>query len=262
MHSSHQRQYFAALAGLVLGVAAWAGTSAAQDAAPQKGQPLDLLEHALGTLDAPPPAGDDSTRDEVLAQLNSLREVVTDLQRVLDEKLVAIQQLEDENEKLRQALRLRFGGGSDSGLPPVPIANRDLIESVLREAPSAPERKETLGPPSSPEAFTIVSEWGRSPEVAASLPGNVSSLIGLTIAVEKNKAGTESLQQLGAELRQNYAHYDNINIEVFDDIGAARTYADKGELDASRRVLSVSRFKHSGRDDIVIYKNGQPVPKL
>jgi hypothetical protein len=136
-----------------------------------------------------------------------------------------------------------------------------LIESVLREAPPEPERKETLGPPSAPEAFTVVSEWGRSPEVAASLPGDVSSLIGMTIAVER-KTSVDALRLMGAELRQNYAHYDNINIEVFDDIGAARQYADKGELDAPRRVLSVSRFKHSGRDDIVVYQNGQAVPKL
>jgi hypothetical protein len=231
----------------------------AQDG-PTQSEPLDMLEDALGSVENPLPKANEVSNEELLGRLTDLREVVRDMQRILDEKLVAIQQLEDENEKLRQALRLRFGGAG-GGLPPVPIANRELIESVLREGPPEPERMETRGAPTAQEAFTVVSEWGRSPEVAASLPGEVSSLIGMTIAVDR-QTGPDALQQLGTGLRANYAHYDNINIEVFDDIGAARTYADKGSLDERRRVLSVTRFKHSGRDDVVVYQNGTRVPGL
>lgn len=241
-------------------VIALAGSALAQEGPPKQGKPLDLLEDALGSIENPLPEANEVSNEELLGRLSDLREVVRDMQRILDEKLVAIQQLEDENEKLRQALRLRFGG-TDGGLPPVPIANRELIESVLREGPPEPERKETRGAPAAQEAFTVVSEWGRSPEVAASLPGEVSSLIGMTIAVDR-QTGPDALRQLGMELRDNYAHYDNINIEVFDDIGAARAYADKGNVNEKRRVLSVTRFKHSGRDDIVVYQNGSPVPGL
>lgn len=235
------------------------GVAFAQQVPPSEGKPLDLLEHALGNLDTKPAGTEPVSNEELESQLKALREVVGDLQRVLDEKLVGIQQLEDENEKLRQALRLRFGSGG-GGLPPVPIPNRELIESIVKEAPSVVERRETIGPPSSPEAFTVVSEWGRSPEVASSLPGEVSSLIGMTIAVER---GTDvaALGQMGEELRENYAHYDNINIEVFDDVAAARRFAEKGEIDAQRRVMSVSRFKHSGRDNILVFRDGQPVPR-
>ena len=232
------------------------GTAPAQEGPPPRDEPLDLLEHALGSLDEPLPEGQEPTDEAIREQLSDLREVVMDLQRVVDEKLVAIQQLEDENEKLRQALRLRFSSGA---LPPVPIANRELLESVLKEAAPEPERKETRGPATAPETFTVVSEWGRSPEVAASLPGDVSSLIGLTIAVDR-ATSVDALSQLGAELRDNYSHYDNINIEVFDDIAAARKFADEGNLNEARRVMSVSRFKHSGRDDVTVYRDGVPVP--
>jgi hypothetical protein len=240
-------------------VAGWSASVApAQNPKDEDGKPLDLFEHALGHLDAPEPQSANASNEELRVQLDALREMVVDLQRLLDQKLVAIQQLEDENEKLRQALRLRFSAGKQ-GLPPVPIANRALIESVLSDAPPEPERIETLGTASAPEAFIVVSEWGRSPEVAASLPGDISSLIGMTLAVD---AGTrvEALRQIGDELRENYAHYDNINIEVFDDVAAARRYANEGHLDAGRRVLTVSRFKHSGRDTITVYRAGRPVP--
>jgi hypothetical protein len=235
------------------------GHAAAQDGAPESGKPLDLLEDALGNLGAPPEDAAELSSEDVQAQLEALHEVVRDLQRVLDDKLVAIQQLEDENESLRQALRLRFG--SSSGLPPVPIPNRKLIESVLQEPAPPAERRESVGPPSSPEAFTVVSEWGRSPDVAASLPGDVSSLIGMTIAVDPG-ASVDELTELGRELRENYAHYDNINIEVFDDVAAARKFAESGELDERRRVVSVSRFKHSGRDSVVVYRDGKAARRL
>lgn len=247
-------RWFAAFLAAVL-----CANTGAQQGTPPEGKPLDLLEHALDSLDGKPATHEAVSNEELQRQLDDLREVVGDLQRVIDEKLVAIQQLEDENESLRQALRLRFGSGG-GGLPPVPIPNRELIESVLKESPPVAERKEVIGPASSPEAFTVISEWGRSPEVASSLPGEVSSLIGMTIAVEPG-TNPESLYQLGEELRENYAHYDNINIEVFDDVAAARRFAEKGEVDEKRRVMSVSRFKHSGRDNILVFRNGRPVPR-
>jgi len=241
------------IAVLMLG----ANSISAQPDEPTKERPLDLLENALGNLNSPAPSENASTNDELQNQIDDLREIVKGLQQVLDEKLIAIQQLEDENESLRQALRLRFGGTSGS-LPPVPIPNRELIESVLNESAPTPERRETVGPPSDPAAFTVVSEWGRSPEVAASLPGEVSSLIGMTIAVEPG-ISADALKQLGQELRENYAHYDNINIEVFDDVAAARRFAEKGESENEHRVMRITSFKHSGRNSLEIFRNGKPV---
>ncbi len=179
------------------------------------------------------------------------------MQEELVQKSDAIRALEDENEKLRQALRLRFGGGG-GGLPPVPMPNRELLESVLREPAPFQERQETAVDSSGAEAYTVVSEWGRSPEVAKSLPGQVASLIGLALAVEPGTPEAE-LKRLGEDLRENYRAYDNINIEVFDDVDAARIFANEGKSDPTHRVMSIAKFKHSGRDSVVMYRGGRPV---
>lgn len=227
----------------------------AQDGSEAPRRALDLLDQAMNELDAPPP-GKDQSEEALLDQNEGLRETLRQMKNVLDDKMLAIKQLEDENEKLRQALRLRFGQ-RDGKLPPVPMPNRDLIESVLNEPGAVPERQETLNAADAkPEAYTIVSEWGRSPEVAASLPGEVSSLIGMAVAVPSDMT-EDNLVQLGNDLRQNYDAYDNINIEVFDDLEAARRYANEGSPDGNHRVMTIAKFKHSERDSIVVYRQGK-----
>jgi len=221
---------------------------------PSNDQPLDALDSEIGRLGAPASAQKDNSGASDQEALE-LREKIERMNEELVQKTDAIRALEDENEKLRQALRLRFGGGG--GLPPVPIPNRDLIESVLREPAPFPERRESAGPAGDAEAYTVVSEWGRSPEVAKSLPGEVASLIGLAIAVAPGTSEAE-LRRLGEDLRKNYKTYDNINIEVFDDVEAARHFADQGKSDPNHRVMSISKFKHSGRDSVLLYRNGRP----
>lgn len=219
--------------------------------------PLDELDSAIDRLADPETEGSSASHVDLQQQIDELREKMLRMEEQLTQKSDAIEQLEDENEKLRQALRLRFGGSGD-GLPPVPIPNRELIESILREPAPFAERKESANPASPAEEYTVVSEWGRSPEVAASLPGGVASLIGLALAVPPGMS-EGALKQLGQDLRANYKAYDNINIEVFDDIAAARRFADEGKTDAAHRVMSISRFKHSGRDSLVIYRDGRAV---
>ncbi len=234
------------------------GLAYAQEGVAGAGQPLDRLENALGELDDPPEVASSRTRKELLTEVADLQETLRQLQDILDEKVLAIKQLENENEKLRQALRLRFGQ-SGQGLPPVPMPNRDLIESVIEEPDPVPERQETMSASAAGrEAYTVVSEWGRSPEVAASLPGDVSSLVGMAIAVPP-ETPENTLIELGKELRQNYAAYDNVNIEIFNDLAAARRYANEGKTEAAHRVMTVAKFKHSERDTIILYRNGQPM---
>lgn len=232
----------------------------AQQGANGSGQALDRLENALGELDTPKDVSGDRSKEELLTEVADLQQTLRQLQDVLDEKILAIKQLENENEKLRQALRLHFGQGG-RGLPPVPMPNRDLIESVLNESQPVAERQAMMpaSAAAEPEAYTIVSDWSRSPEVAASLPGDVSSLIGMAIAVEPDMS-EGSLIQLGKDLRENYDAYDNINIEVFNDLEAARSYANKGTTSAKHRVMTIAKFKHSERDTIVVYRNGRAVP--
>ncbi len=241
---------------LAAGVYIW-GANALAQTPPAAGRPLDVLESEIGRLAKPgsvaaPDAAAASQKEAV-----QLQDTLERMQEELVQKSDAIRALEDENEKLRQALRLRFGGGN-AGLPPVPIPNRELLESVLREPAPFQERREVANDSSEAEAYTVVSEWGRSPEVAKSLPGAVASLIGLAIAVEPGTPEAE-LKRLGEELRQNYEAYDNINIEIFDEVGAARRFADQGKSDPGHRVMSISKFKHSGRDSVVVYRDGRPV---
>lgn len=230
---------------------------AAQAPATPAKPPLDVLDSEIDRL-ASPGAGGGSKADAALQQqIDELHEKMQRMEEQLTQKTDAIEQLEDENEKLRQALRLRFGGSGD-GLPPVPIPNRELIESILREPAPFAERKETAKPGVPAEEYTVVSEWGRSPQVAASLPGDVASLIGLALAVPRGMS-EQALTQLGRDLRANYKAYDNINIEVFDDVAAARVFANEGKTDPAHRVMSISKFKHSGRDTLVLYRDGRTV---
>jgi hypothetical protein len=231
--------------------------SAAQKTKSPPPKPLDQLESAIGQLDEGGQPGKDASQELLVEQMTEMQVRLDKLDRELAEKSSAIQQLEDENEKLRQALRLRFGNSAE-GLPPVPIPNRDLIESVLEEPPPFTERNATSGAAGGAEEYTVVGEWGRSPDVAASLPGQVTSLIGLALAVPGGMS-ERSLAELGRDLRKNYDAYDNINIEVFDDVAAARRFANEGTVEAPRRVMSISKFRHSGRDSIVTYRGGKPV---
>ncbi len=244
----------------VVGLLSINGESVAQkkkEKAPVEKPPLEVLDSEINKLGDPATSPASAQDKELQTQIDDLREQMQRMEEQLTQKTDAIEQLEDENEKLRQALRLRFGGKGD-GLPPVPIPNREMIESILKEPAPFAERKETANPSSPAEEYTVVSEWGRSPEVAKSLPGNVASLIGLALAVPP-KMSEAALKQLGQDLRKNYKAYDNINIEVFDDVSAARRFADEGKSDAAHRVMSISKFKHSGRDSLVIYRDGRTV---
>jgi len=246
-----------ATCAVTLAVFAVSGSALAQKADSPPKPPLDELDSAINRLATPDEDAPAAADSDVQRQIDELREQMQRMEEQLTQKSDAIEQLEDENEKLRQALRLRFGGKGD-GLPPVPIPNRELIESILREPAPFAERKESANPASPEEEYTVVSEWGRSPQVAASLPGGVASLIGLALAVPQGMPEAE-LKQLGKDLRENYNAYDNINIEVFDDVAAARQFANEGKTDSARRVMSISKFKHSGRDSLVLYRNGKAV---
>lgn len=246
---------------LSMGLLAVCATAFAQKSkTPAEKHPLDALDSAIGRLGEGSPTDAAKPSTDADAELKKLSDKIERMQEDLVQKSDAIRALEDENEKLRQALRLRFHGGKGGGLPPVPIPNRELLESVLKEPAPFQERQESAGGGASndAEAYTVVDEWGRSPEIAKSLPGKVASLIGMALAV---KPGTseEELRRLGEDLRKNYNDYDNINIEVFDDVEAARTFAHDGKSDAKHRVLSITKFLHSGRDSVVLYRDGRPV---
>ena len=220
---------------------------------------LDRLDNALLDLKRESGPTEENTSEivEIRAEIAEIRLTLQRLQETLKGKLLAITDLEDENQRLRHALRVRYGR-EEAGLPPVPMPNRELIESVLSESIAKPSSEVNAHSTNGAGSYTVVSEWGRSPEVVAGLPGNVSSLIGMAIAVPAG-TGQNELKTLGRDLRQKYAEYDNINIEIYDDVPAARRYADQGSSSEEHRVLSISKHRHSERDTIVIFPNGLPV---
>ena len=242
-----------AVIAVCLVIAAGQGTSAGPSEAPD---PID--EAPIDTQDVLPSPPEAPT-DDVWREIQDLQLTLRQIQEVLDVKMLAIAELEDENEKLRDALRVRYGR-ERSGLPPVPMPHREFIESVLSDLGNESENGGSVRPRTTSFAgdYTIVSQWGRSPEVAAELPGNVSSLVGLAVAVAPGLNPAE-LEALGRELRSTYNAYDNINIQVFDNVQAAKNYADLGKSAPRSLVLSISKHKHSERDKTVRFENGRAI---
>ena len=215
---------------------------------------LDQLDSALRDARDDPSSSAQASVEELWREIRDLQLTLRQIQEVLDGKTLAIAELEDENERLRDALRVRYGR-ERTGLPPVPMPHREFIESLLNEPRGGNDGGKTRPRTASSGGYTIISEWGRSPEVAAALPGNVSSLVGLAVAVAPGMDSKE-LEALGRELRSTYDAYDNINIQVFDDIQAAKNYADLGKSDTAYLVLSISKHKHSERDKTIRFENG------
>ena len=235
-------------------IAVCSALAAGQEHSSGASDALDRLDSALldAREDSPPSA--EASIEDLWREIEDLQLTLRQIQEVLDEKMLAIAELEDENEKFREALRVRYGR-ERTGLPPVPMPHREFIESVLNDPSAGSDAPGTQPRSASPGSYTIVSEWGRSPEVAADLPGNVSSLVGLAAAVAPDMP-SDALEALGRKLRSTYDAYDNINIQVFDDIEAAKSYADLGKSSPRHLVLSISKHKHSERDVMVRFENG------
>jgi len=196
--------------------------------------------------------------EELHGKILDLEDKLRWLEEKLDTMTLTFTEIDNENMKLREALRVRYGR-QRSGLPPVPMPHKKLIESVLGEPPGekaqpikeAPDDADAL-------KFTIVRQWGRSPETVAELPGNVSSLIGIAAVAAPGLPSSE-IEALGRELRQTYRAYDNINIQVFDDATAAKIFADKGISSDVHLLLSISKHRNSVRDSILRFQNGHAI---
>lgn len=168
-------------------------------------------------------------------------------------------ELEDENERLRRHVRQLY---RDQGLalPPVPTPDRELIEELLRGPAGAvdtpPGSSSGLEGAPVPSPFThevdweVVAQWGRTPEEAAALDGDVASLKGMICYVPPH-VDDQYLTALGRTIRSQLDPYDNINVEVFDDPDAARSFHENHVAQPRHRVLSISKHAASGRDVIL-----------
>ena len=213
---------------------------------------------------APPPKPEMALPDAgaPVSETAALRNEVADLRddiRLLQQTLdVLVNQmmadLRAQNELLRDEVGRLRAQREALGLPEpafVPRPGAEELEELLLEAPAPP--------PPAPFEFTVVREWGRDPETAAEIGGDAATLKGLIGAVPPGSS-REDVENLGRELRAEYAAYDNINIEVFDDPEAARAFADDEKGGSARRVLSVSRHRASGRDTILYIQEGKAEP--
>lgn len=227
----------------------------------------------------PPPSGD--TAAELAQVRHELREVRSELRYLrstLDyyiEDVVA--KLQDENAQLRTELQRIYAlqaAAPDTVFPAVPRPSDDLVAEVLSEtvermldrsdgpAPvvEAPDTGEVPDDAAvaaaGPFSYQVVAEWGREPEEDTVLRGEAPSLKGMVCLVPP-RSSREDLIALGRELRLEFDAYDNINIEVFDEEHAARTFAETSvSAGPEHRVLSVSKHKASSRDTIVYFEDG------
>lgn len=192
-------------------------------------------------------------------EITALRNEVADLRddiRLLQQTLdVLVNQmmadLRAQNELLRDEVARLRAQRAALGLPEpafIPKPGAAELEELLLEEPAPP--------PPAPFEFSVVREWGRDPETAAEIGGNAATLKGMIGAVPPGSSRGD-VEALGRDLRAEFAAYDNINIEVFDDEEAARAFAEEERGGAAHRVLSVSRHRASGRDTILYIQNGK-----
>lgn len=178
----------------------------------------------------------------VKADLAELKAMVASLQEAMAYCVAGKQQQSGAPAPLPQA----FGAGQ-----PSQAAYRAPGTSAATETDAEnPSQPMEATPDAAPFSYNIVREWGRSPAQAAALGSDVSSLKGMVIVVTPG-AAAETLDQLGRDLHTQYAAFENINIEVFDDADAAEAFAQSNVANPAHRVLSVSKHKASGRDVIL-----------
>ncbi len=196
--------------------------------------------------------------ERLAGEVSALRQEINQLSETLNLMVNRVMaDLERENAQLRDELRKVYGSGAVPLPPQVPRPGGELLDQVLSEAPL--DSKAPATAPTAPAAvsfgYTVLQEWGRSPEAAEELGGNATSLKGMVCVVPKGSSRAD-LEAMGRELRKKYDQFNNINIEVFDDEEAAKEYAEQNKMRSAHRVLSVSKHQASGRDVILYYEEG------
>ncbi len=217
--------------------------------------------------------------DEVLAELAALRALVESLQEAFDVYVGSIvTDLQAENDRLREELRRLYLLQSRKPivLPQAmpqpygePFEDTQDDGSPIQEAPAEPHEPTPLDTillqdemalqdafkAEAPQelTYTPLSEWGRTPEEAAKLGDGATSLKGMVCVVPKGY-NQDDLLALGRQLHNTLAAYDNINIEVFDDVAAARVFVEKNVDPLGHRVMSISKHRRSGRDAILLFR--------
>lgn len=205
--------------------------------------------------DTPSPTGDLS------AEVALLRDHIYELERSLTFYMdTVVTDLREENAYLRDELARIYATIplEDRMRPLVPRPGSDVINEVQDYAKSPEYDARTTGAlpdPNAPLTLTIAKEWGRTPEEAAALGSNVTSLKGLIGSVPPG-VSDDALLEFARELRNQYADYTNINAVIFDSDLAATAYAERNRKSTPRHVLTIARHEQTGLDEIYLYRNG------
>lgn len=220
------------------------GAESTPEAAPEEKMPVLSPTHSIETI-----------------EMMRLQQEIRLLRELIEEGMVnRVTALEAEVRDLKATLRGEAPAGPVVPRPDEPAGAR------LPQPDAAPDKKAEMSledlaaaqlpaVPAEEFNFTVVDEWGRSPEAVAELGGTASTLIGVAGLVPAGSTRADVVA-LAQELRAKYRAYDNIVIEVFDDASAAQDFADSQKVNAERRVLSIAKSKADGRD-LMIYFGGE-----
>ncbi len=228
------------------------------DTEPAPGERLE--EESQETEDA---ADTDESPTGISSELAAIRSDVARMQAMLDLVLDEfVIELKNENNRLRAELdALQYERATRYRQTDEPLP-REAAEALARarssEPPEVPtvDYDETAEPDGvdEPIRFAIIREWGREPEEAARLEG-ASALKGMICAVPPDATDAQ-LTELGRWLRQEYDAYENLNIDVFDDVAAARQFAETNRIEGGHRVLNISKHPATNRDVIALIREG------
>jgi len=196
-------------------------------------------------------------------------ERVIELEEALGAANRRVAVLERENAELTLELGRVY---SESG--GVPSPRTDAAARVLEQAQEG-AFMEAVDPPGKPKGdkdesvprrnpleemfhacgVQAVRQWGRAPAVAATMGPDVPSLCGMIAAVPSG-VGDAALRDLGRRLRAALDQYENINVVLFDDLNAAKAFAERNADTPQSRVLQISRHSISGEDSVFVLRGG------
>ncbi len=220
------------------------------------------LEMPVGveTPAAPQPP---KTIEELGTEVTALRTEMRRLQDSVDETLdLLVADLHAENQRLRgEVARLSSGLPEEARIErgAIPMPGGDVVAEVEKAvaAPSEPPAPQ-LAPDGTPST-QVLKEWGPTAEEARALGPNVLSLKGMILAAPAQLTD-EQLAALGRKLYGDYAGFDAIMIDVFDDVAAARDYAERNVKSSDHHVLNITKHRKSDRAPILLTRGGKNLP--
>lgn len=257
------------LLALILCLANFAGAEDKPDAPKKSGKPAPVEMTVKVTfpevekIAAEAESVDQDKYDSVLTELADMRKSLDQLQQTLDLLVNGIMaDLQTENRQLRDEIDTLRTRQTVGALPPpgIPRPGGDNFTQMLADNAGADSAGADTPGADQPFSYDVLDEWGRAPDVAKSLGEGITSLKGMVLVVPPNSS-KDDLSNLGLDLRTDYAAYDNINIEVFNSVDAARAYITTQTGSPEHHVLSVSKHATSGRD-VILLINGDTTEEI